>query len=88
MASTALVDIAEYHNDVVASLKLYFSFGRRPDEVAVELTDRLEETDLRSSFVVLARLEAAFRIDYEYRCRKKMKILCLELFGRCTGRKR
>ena len=73
MASTALADIAEYHNDVVSSLKLYFSFGRRPDEVAPELTDRLEETDLRSSFVVLARLEAAFRVDYEYRCQKKMK---------------
>jgi hypothetical protein len=83
MASTVLADIAEYHNDVVSSLKLYFSevspsfkvrfFGHRPNEIAVELAARLEETDLRSAFAILTRLEATFRIDYERRCREKMK---------------
>ena len=33
----------------------------------------MEETDVRSSFAVLSRLEAAFRIDYECRCKEKLK---------------
>jgi|ERR1019366_2367409 hypothetical protein len=80
MDSDTIVEIAEYHNDVVASLK-YFSktspsfistryFGRPLGDV---LAARIEETDLRSAFFVLTALEAAFRIDYLYRCRKKMK---------------
>lgn len=80
MDSDTIVEVAEYHNDVAASLK-YFSksspsfistryFGRPLDEV---LAARLEETDLRSAFFVLTALEAAFRIDYLYRCQKKMK---------------
>jgi len=83
MASVAIVEIAEYHSDVVSSLKLYFSaaspsfntrfFGRNSTEVSVALTTRLEETDLRSAFFVLASLEGAFRRDYEYRCQTKMK---------------
>jgi hypothetical protein len=32
---------------------------------------RLDETDLRSSLTILARLEAGFRIDYKQRCAKK-----------------
>jgi hypothetical protein len=75
-----IVEVAEYHNDVVASLR-YFSktspsfvstryFGRPPDDV---LAARIEETDLRSAFFVLTALEAAFRIDYLYRCQRKMK---------------
>jgi hypothetical protein len=83
MASAAMVEIAEYHADVVSSLKLYFSaaspsfsrrfYGRSLNEVSGELVRRLEETDMRSAFFVLTSLEAAFRTDYEYRCRKKMK---------------
>jgi len=80
MDSNTIVEIAEYHNDVVASLK-YFSktspsfistryFGRPLGEV---LAARIEETDVRSAFFVLTALEAAFRIDYLYRCQKKMK---------------
>ena len=80
MDSETIVEVAEYHNDVVASLR-YFSktspsfvstryFGR---PLADLLADRIEETDLRSAFFVLAALEAAFRIDYLYRCQKKMK---------------
>jgi hypothetical protein len=73
MADAALAEIAAYHNDVVSSLRLYFSFGRRPDEIAPELSARLEETDLRSTLAVLTRLEAAFRVDYQCRCEKRMK---------------
>src|ERR1035437_2116457 len=80
MDSDTIVEIAEYHNDVVASLK-YFSktspsfistryFGRPLGDV---LAARIEETDLRSAFFVLTALEAAFRIDYLYRCQKKKR---------------
>jgi hypothetical protein len=65
---------AKYHNDVLASLRLYYSkdnpgFDRRflgssQDEVNKERLEREEETDLRSCFAVLSALEAAFRIDY------------------------
>jgi hypothetical protein len=83
MGSLTIVEVAEYHNDVADSLKLYFSehspsfgtrfFGRSPAEIAAELAARLEETDLRSAFFILASLEADFRVDYEYRCEKKIK---------------
>jgi hypothetical protein len=36
-----------------------------------EFTRRLHETDLRSSLTILARLGAAFRINYKQRCAKK-----------------
>ncbi len=80
MDSDTIVEIAEYHNDVVASLRHLSKyspsfnstryFGRPLGEV---LAARIEETDLRSAFFVLTALEAAFRIDYLYRCEKKMK---------------
>ena len=83
MGRTLLVAIAEYHNDVIASLELYFT-DRSPDfvtrfsgysreDLRSELSSRLEETDLRSALEILTRLEAAFRIDFEYRCQKKLK---------------
>jgi len=46
---------------------------RDRETVKAILAARLEETDRRSVFFVLARLEAAFRVDYESRCRKKLK---------------
>jgi hypothetical protein len=83
MGSTAIETIAEYHNDVESSLRLYFSevspsfstrfFGLRHEEIQNELTARLEETDQRSAFFILTSLEATFRIDYECRCRKRLK---------------
>lgn len=83
MANAAIVRIAGYHNDVIASLKLYFSdvspnfqerfFGRTPEEIAIELSARLEETDLRSALAIFSAMEAAFRIDYEQRCQARMK---------------
>jgi hypothetical protein len=69
-----LVDIADYHRDADSSLRLYFTrinpdfvvrfASNRQSEVDMELADRLSETDMRSALAVMARLEAAFRIDY------------------------
>lgn len=83
MGKGRLLEFAIYHYDVVSSLRLYFSeaspsfasrfFERRRDEVAAELANRLELTDLRSSFFVLTNLEHCFRGDYEFRCKRKMK---------------
>lgn len=83
MGNLAIQAIAEYHNDVERSLRLYFSeasptfrvrfLGLRPEEIVTELASRLEETDQRSAFFILTTLEAAFRVDYERRCKKKMK---------------
>jgi hypothetical protein len=83
MGENTLLEIAKYHSDVESSLRLYFSpispafnvrfFGQRPSEIAGELMINLEETDQRSAFFVLAWVEAAFRVDYDWRCQKKMK---------------
>jgi hypothetical protein len=66
-----LADISEYQRDSEASLRLYYSFsnptyqarftGYFPSEIAVELIERLDETEMRSALIVLARIEAAFR---------------------------
>ena len=78
-----LSDIAEHHLDLQSSLNLFFSdaspafpvrfLGYLKAEVSAELGDRLEETSLASSLVVLASVEAAFRIDYLQRCYRKDK---------------
>jgi len=87
MGNEAIDAIAEYHNDVEASLRLYFREvapeftarfpGSRYDEVRAAwnkvLAARLEETDQRSAFFILASLERAFRDDYERRCKRRMK---------------
>jgi hypothetical protein len=76
-----LVDIADYHRDAESSLRLYFT-PTNPDfvvrfagdllsEVEMKLVDRLSETDMRSVLAIMARVEAAFRIDYEQRCEMK-----------------
>jgi hypothetical protein len=67
-----LPEIVEHHDDLGASLKLYFNAasptftvrfaGYSNTEVVKELGDRLDETELTSSLAVLASLEAAFRI--------------------------
>ena len=84
MASVArIVHIAEYHNDVVSSLRLYFDapsqdftaryYDKTKAQLESLLAARLEETELRSALTILADLEAAFRFDYEYRCLKRLK---------------
>jgi hypothetical protein len=76
-------ELAAYHQDILRALHLYFSplnpkyeeqfVGKTQDEVKRELETRLEESDRRSSFVVLTILEASFRIDFEARCEKKLE---------------
>jgi len=73
-----LLDLADYHRDAESSLRLYFTpanpnFVARfaselPSEVASKLAQRIDETDMRSALVVMARIEAAFRVDYKQRC--------------------
>ena len=74
-----LDELALYHQDVVASLHLYFSpsaptfaarfLGRPPDEARHQLNSRLDESGVRSAFAVLTSLEASFRVDFDARCR-------------------
>jgi hypothetical protein len=87
MGSPAITAIAEYHNDVERSLRFYFSeaspaFGTRFIGLQLDaaltardelIADRLEETDQRSAFFILTSLEAAFRVDYKWRCQRRMK---------------
>jgi hypothetical protein len=81
MPDAELISIAEYHNDVVSALKAYFGNAgrasaldpRNSEAIAKRLTLRLIETDQRSAFFILARMEAVFRDDYERRCRLRKK---------------
>lgn len=78
-----LNELAACHQDTESSLRLYFSpsaptfterfAGEPPDEVGRRLTARLEESDTRSAFAALTSLEARFRIDFDFRCRKRLK---------------
>lgn len=77
----SLVDLADYHRDAESSLRLYFTpanpdfvacfAGDQLSEVKAKLADRIGETDMRSALAVMTRIEAAFRIDYQQRCRMK-----------------
>ena len=76
-------ELTAYNDDVVGALRLYFSpaspgfaarfVGRTREEVRSELQSRLNESDLRSALAVLTSLEARFQIDFDYRCRKRLK---------------
>ena len=78
-----LDEIASYHQDVEKALRLYFSppapdftlrfAGSTAKEVEQELESRLNESDVRSTFAVLASLEAGFRMDFDIRCKKRLK---------------
>jgi hypothetical protein len=78
-----LTEIAGYHQDVTESLRLYFSpfnprftarfAGQQQNEVDELLKLRLAESDVRSTLAVLTSLEASLRIDFESRCRKRLK---------------
>jgi hypothetical protein len=72
--------IADYHNEVEAALRFYFKEASPPVSPRLAnyslqevLAARLEETDRRSVFALLTYLEAAFRVDYLFRCKKKLK---------------
>lgn len=78
-----LAEIASHHRDVTESLRLYFSpanpsfagrfVGKRKDEFERELASRIEESDVRSTFFVLTAVEAALRLDFERRCKRRLK---------------
>lgn len=75
--------IGLHHSDLESSIRLYYSnlspnfptrfFGYNPGEISAELGERLEEIEITSSLAILASIEAAFRIDYYYRCKRKNK---------------
>jgi len=78
-----LPEIVEHHQDLQASLSLYFTpasptftvrfTGYPTAKVVEELHVRLDEIQLTSSLAVLSSLEAAFRIDYLQRCYQRGK---------------
>src|SRR5437764_15051806 len=90
MAKEAILEIADYHNDVVLALRSYFKqdsleqdprfIGYTTLEIAGLLAARIEETDLRSALAILTTLEAAFRVDFELRCQKRMKDSLSKIF--------
>jgi hypothetical protein len=71
---------AQYHYDVVESLKRYFipesprSLSRLdafPEtRIIVRSADYMKETDLRSSLAILTSVEAAFHLDFQYRSQR------------------
>ncbi len=74
---------AQYHYDAMESLRRYFapnsphSPARFSPMGGVRLealpADYLEETSLRSSLAILTWIEAAFHLDFRYRCRTRLK---------------
>jgi len=76
-----IVDIAKYQSISEKSIRLYFSkdnpeftnifFKYRESDVNNMLLDMISETDRRSVLVLMARMEAAFRVDYKLRSTKK-----------------
>jgi hypothetical protein len=84
-----LTKMAEFHNDLDSSLRLYFSkdspfyevqfveYSR--SRIVEELQHRLKEARLMASLAVFAFLEAAFRTDYDHRSR------CEPALGRGIG---
>jgi len=78
-----LVEIAEYHNDAVDALRLFLSslyvrsdprlLGYTEREFHQWLSSPADETELRSCFTILAALEAALRIDFQLRVKRRAR---------------
>jgi len=76
-------EIALYHSDLLASLRLMFAqggaavlpryVGHTPAQMKSVLSARREELVRRSSFALLAALEAAFRVDFALRCSERRR---------------
>lgn len=76
----SLLDVANHYVDIEAALKIYFSTphnniverypGRSINDV---FRQRLDEHDRSCAFILLATIEAAFRIDYVLRVQTKGK---------------
>jgi len=96
-----LSEIADYHNDVVDSLRFFWQpshqqgnlrfFGATHEEFREALRelllDRIEETEIRSTFAVLAAVEAALRVDYLLRATRKRKDDLSRAFRELYGRR-
>ncbi len=77
-AHLAANQVAEHHEVVEGAIHLYYTevspdFGTRfayytEDEVLAERDERLYEAGAASAMMVLASIEAAFRVDYLRRC--------------------
>lgn len=78
-----LAEIANLREDVHAALQLYFSpdnpeypvrfFGYSTAEISAELMARKAEVDRQAIFSILSAIEAAFRVDYERRCKMRQR---------------
>ena len=79
----SLIEIVEYHNDAVDALRLFLtSLHARADSRLLGYTEhefnqlllgRIDETELRSCFAILAALEASLRIDFQLRVKQRAK---------------
>lgn len=79
----SLDEISRYQEDAMSALRHYFSdfselsaerfLGYTPAERAGELANCLNETSLRSILIILATLEASFRLDFEFRWQNRLK---------------
>lgn len=76
-------EIVDHYADCRSALRTYFSrpednlarFGDcSAEEIALDLRKRLAELELTQSLVLLATIEAAFRIDFAKRCTGPKKI--------------
>src|SRR5579864_1153702 len=78
-----LSEIVSYYEDVIASVRFYYTsvspdfehrfVGYDQEKLTAELGDRLREIDFQTCLVTLAALEAAFRLDYKYRCERRKR---------------
>lgn len=76
-----LPDIALYHAMAENSLRLYHSTSNpaysttfanmAQSEINAQLSSLVEETEVRSILIIIARLEAAFRLDMRHRFQSK-----------------
>ena len=81
-----IADIVSHYTDCRSALRSYFSKpAEDPErfatlskgEISQDLITRLEELELTQSLVVLAAIEAMFRVDFEKRCsgRKRLPLV-------------
>lgn len=75
-----LAQIAQYYNDIEASVRNYFSLsnpqrfaGYTLQEIKREMDSVLEEHARSTSMSILSALEATFRIDFLQRCYKRQR---------------
>jgi hypothetical protein len=87
MAGQSLDEIAEYHNDVVDAVAFFWqpdhqrtnlrfvgcTFQEFSERLRALRFDRIGETEMRSTFAMLAAVEAALRIDYLLRATQRRK---------------